>query len=199
MYLSYVVKVDNVVKAIDEFQACCYRYNIKIVGVPEKGANESAEETCGICVALFREMGADVSINNIDRTHQVPSRNNSSYDPGPKAIICKFVRRLPRDKVMAKRADANKANRTTCTLGFRDSISLTAARVFEVSHRDFKKFSTEQTNSRSSTSIAWPRMVLFIFARVMTQEPIGLRKSVTSPEFKEKVKFPSFLISIYKL
>ena len=198
MYLSYVVKVD---KAIDEFQAYCYRYNIKIVGVPEKGANESAEETCGLCVALFREMGADVSINDIDRTHQVPSRNNSSYDPGPKAIICKFVHRLPRDKVMAKRADANKANRTTCTLGFRDSISLTAARVFEVSHRDFKKFSTKQTNSRPSTitSIAWPRMVLFIFARVMTQEPIGLRKSLTSPEFKEEVKLPSFLISICKL
>ena len=63
-----------------------------------------------------------------------------------------------------------------------------------ISHRDFKKFSTKQTNSRPSiiTSIAGPRMVLFIFARVMTQELFGLRISVTSPKFKEedKARFP---------
>ena len=123
------VKVDNAAKAIDEFQAYSYRYNIKIVGMPEKGTNESADETSGICVALFREMGADVSINDIDTAHRVPGRNNSSHDPRPKAIICKFVRRLARDKVMAKRADANKANPTA--LGFRDNVSLTAVRVFE--------------------------------------------------------------------
>lgn len=85
------VKIDNVAKAIDEFQAYSYRYNIKIVGVPEKGTNESADETSGICVALFREMGADVSINDIDTAHRVPGRNNSSQDPRPKAIVCKFV------------------------------------------------------------------------------------------------------------
>lgn len=53
------MKVDHVV--IDKFQAYTYCNNIKIVGVPEKGTNESADETRGICVALFREMGADVS------------------------------------------------------------------------------------------------------------------------------------------
>ena len=122
------IKVDNVAKAIDEFQAYSYRYNLKIVGVPEKGTNESADDTSGICVALFREMGADVSIDDIDTAHRVPGRNNSSQTR-PKAIICKFVRRLARDKVMAKRADANKANPTA--LGFRDNVSLTAVRVFE--------------------------------------------------------------------
>lgn len=62
--------VDNVTKLIDEFQAYSYdRYdiNIKIVGVPEiKGTNEFADEISGISVALFREMGADVSINDIN-------------------------------------------------------------------------------------------------------------------------------------
>ena len=123
------VRVDNVAKAIDEFQAYSYRYNIKIVGVPEKGTNESADETSGICVALFREMGTDVSINDIDTAHRVPGRNNSSQDPRPKPIISKFVRRLARDKVMAKRADANKAN--PAALGFSENVSLTAVRVFE--------------------------------------------------------------------
>ena len=96
------LRVDNVAKAIDEFQAYSYRYNIKIVGLPEKGTNESADETSRICVALFREMGTDVSINDIDTAHRVPGRNNSSQDPRPKPIICKFVCRLARDKVMAK-------------------------------------------------------------------------------------------------
>ena len=40
------MKVENV--AIDEFQAYTYHYNIKIVGVSEKGTNESADETSGI-------------------------------------------------------------------------------------------------------------------------------------------------------
>ena len=96
--------------------------------MPEKGTNESADETSGICVALFREMGADVSINNVDTAHRVPGRNNSSQDPRPKAIVCKFVSRLARDKVMAKRSDANKAN--PAALGFRDNVSLIAIRVF---------------------------------------------------------------------
>ena len=126
---EFAVKVDNVAKAIDEFQAYSYRYNIKIVGVPEKETNESADETSGICVALFREMGADVSINDIDTAHRVPGRNNSSQGLRPKAIVCKFLRRLTRDKVMAKRADANKVN--PAPLGFRDNVSLTAIRVFE--------------------------------------------------------------------
>ena len=57
-----------------------------------------------------------------------------------------------------------------------------------------KEFSMKQTNSRLSSisSIAGPRMVLFIFARVMNQEPFGLRMSVASPDFKEGDKLISF-------
>lgn len=63
---EFVVKVDNVVKVIDEFQVYSYCYNIKIVGVLEKGINEFVDEISGICVVLFREMGVDVLINDID-------------------------------------------------------------------------------------------------------------------------------------
>ena len=94
----------------------------------ERGTSESADDTSRICVALFREMGADVSIDDIDTAHRVPGRNNSSHDPRPKDIICKFVRRLARDKVMAKRADANKANPTALGFGL---VSLTAVKAFE--------------------------------------------------------------------
>ena len=179
-------------KAIDDFQAYRYRYNIKIVGVPEKGTNESADETSGICVASFREMGTDVSINDIDTAHRVPGRNNSSQDPRPKPIICKFVRRLARDKVIANEPMPTKlillplASVRTCLLPPLECL--------KISHHDFKEFSMKQTNSRPSSisSIAGPRMVLFIFARAMNQEPFGLRMSVTSPDFKEGDKLIFF-------
>ena len=46
-------------------------------------------------------MGVDVAITDIDIAHRVPSR--SSESSGPKPIICKFVRRLSREDVMALR------------------------------------------------------------------------------------------------
>ena len=169
-------------KAIDEFQALySYHYNLKIVGVPEKGTNESADDTSGICVALFREMGVDVSIDDIDTAHRVPGRNNSSQTR-PKAIICiisQETKLWPNEPMPTK----------PILLPLASEIMYLSPPLecLNISHRDFKKFSTKETNSRPSaiTSIAGPRMVLFIFARVMTQEPFGLRMSVTSPEFKD--------------
>ena len=52
---------------------------------------ESAEETSSLCVKLFREMGAEVTIHDIDMAHRVPTREAHG---GPKPIVCKFVRRL---------------------------------------------------------------------------------------------------------
>ena len=124
--------------------------------MPEKGTNESADGTSGICVALFRETGVDVSINDIDTAHRVPDRNNSSHDPRPKAIICKFVRRLARDKVVAKRADAYKAN--PAALGFRDNVSLTAVRVFEHLTPRLQEVHYEANKFPSTiTSIVWAK------------------------------------------
>ena len=124
-------KIDNIAQAIDEFQEYSYRYNVKIVGVPEKrtATKETSDETSTLCVALFGAMGVDVSLSDIDTTHRVPSRNNPRQEPKPNPIICKFVRRLTREKVMARRSDACKVD--PAALGFQDTQSLSAVRVFD--------------------------------------------------------------------
>ena len=48
-------------------------------------------------------MGADVSLHDIDITHRVPQRNATAGAPKP--IICKFVRGLSKEAVMARRND----------------------------------------------------------------------------------------------
>ena len=58
---------------------------------------ESAEETSSLCVKLLREMGAEVTIHDIDMAHRVPTREAHG---GPKPIVCKFVRRLARNMVI---------------------------------------------------------------------------------------------------
>ena len=47
------------------------------------------------------------TLNDIHTAHRVPSRNSSSISLKP--IICKFVRRIAREDVMAHRREINQA------------------------------------------------------------------------------------------
>ena len=115
-------KVDSVgdaqdysqVHSICQVQDYSYQYNIKIVSLPERSNTESAIETScvnlvvyTICVNLFKSIGADVNIGDIDIAHRVPSR---SQDGRPRPIICKFARRIVKDDVMNRRKDISKVN-----------------------------------------------------------------------------------------
>ena len=51
-----------------------YQFSVKIIGVPEISSNETAPETSSFCVKLFQEMGAEVSIFDIDTMHCVSTR-----------------------------------------------------------------------------------------------------------------------------
>jgi hypothetical protein len=77
-----------------------YQNNIKITGMPQQNQNESAEETTSMCLKLFTAIGADVSINDVDIAHRVPAGRQSNRS---NAIICKFIRRLAKEKVIAAR------------------------------------------------------------------------------------------------
>ena len=77
--------------------------NVKIVGMPELNEQESYSQTSGLCVKLFSDMGADVSLYDIDIAHCVPQRNVTVGALKP--IISKFVRRLSKEAVMARRND----------------------------------------------------------------------------------------------
>ena len=99
-------QVERVSNAIDEFENYSYQYNVKIIGLPGS-ASESALDTSSLCINLFRQMGAEVSLQDIDIAHRVLTRRESD---GPKPVICKFVRRLAKGKVMEVRKQAAEVN-----------------------------------------------------------------------------------------
>ena len=90
--------------AIDEATAYSYQYNIKIVGVPEKASKESAADTADICLKMFNKLGVSVKEEDIDIAHRVPTRNKDRQkQPNNPHIVCKFVRRVVRNRVLDAR------------------------------------------------------------------------------------------------
>ena len=84
-------QVGEIAEAIDAIDRYSYQYNVKIVGIPEVNFPETALDTSTLCVKLFKEMGVEISLQDIDIAHRVPTRSASSGSP---PIICKFTRRL---------------------------------------------------------------------------------------------------------
>ena len=72
-------------------------------------------------------MGAEVTVQNIDTAHRLPSR--SDRGSAPKPIICKFVRRLAKERVMECWKDAGSINPPA--LGLPDQVSLSEIRIFD--------------------------------------------------------------------
>ena len=105
--------MEPVGNAIDEAEKYSYQFNVKIIGLPEKSSNETAPETSSLRVKLFQEMGAEVSIFDIDTVHLVSTRNESE---GPKPVVSKFLRRLAKGKVMEVRQHASQINPTVIDL-----------------------------------------------------------------------------------
>ena len=111
---SLSAKVDEIAGVIQELQDYSFQYNVKIIGLPhhQTKANESAFDTATLCVNLFYQMGIDIEIGSIDTAHRVPTRNKKKPFP----IICKFLRRLDKEKVMACRRNAKDVD--LVALGF---------------------------------------------------------------------------------
>ncbi|PFX22807.1 hypothetical protein AWC38_SpisGene12647 [Stylophora pistillata] len=116
-------KVDIIGNAIDEIQEHSLQYNVKIVGVPERLQDESAISISKLCLSIFKETGADVSMYDIDNAHRVPSRITNGK---PKPIVCRFVRRLAKESVMNHRKDACKLE--PASVGLPEDASLSAGR-----------------------------------------------------------------------
>lgn len=92
------ITCDQLEKAVDTFESYSYQFNIKIVGLPIVTEPEHAEQTASLCLCLFSSLGVKgVSISDIDTAHHVPARNPSDR---LNAVVCKFARRLARDRVM---------------------------------------------------------------------------------------------------
>ena len=82
--------------------------------MPVASADESVEETTGLCLRLFQLIEAkDISILDIDIARRVHSRVSSNC---PNSIICRFVRRLATNRVIVCRKCVS--NLTSDQLGF---------------------------------------------------------------------------------
>ena len=92
----------------------------------ELKSDETAPGTSSLCIKLFQEMGAEVSILDIDIAHCVSTRKESE---GPKPVICKFVRRLAKGKVMEVRQRASQVNPTS--IGLSTDNELGGVRTFD--------------------------------------------------------------------
>ena len=77
-------QVERVANAMNDAEEYNYQFNVKIIGLPELNSSETAPETSPLCVNLFQEMGAEVSILVIDIAHRVSTRNESK---GPKPVV----------------------------------------------------------------------------------------------------------------
>ena len=146
-------QVERVSNAIDEFENYSYQYNVKIIGLPGS-ASESALDTSSLCVNLFRQMGAEVSLQDIDIAHRVLTRRESD---GPKSVICKFVRRLAKGKVMEVRKPAAEVNPTS--IGLSADTELRRVRIFD--HLTPKKqkllFEAKKLTERDHYRFCWAK------------------------------------------
>ena len=68
----------------------------------------------------------EISINDIDIAHRVPARKPSNR---PNAVICKFVRRLAKEKVMTARRAVR--NIDIQQLGFSSEIDVTNLNIYD--------------------------------------------------------------------
>lgn len=120
-------KCQNISSAIDAMELYSYQYNVKIVGMPLVAERETSEQTTSLCLQLFSLLGVkDVSINDIDTAHRVPFRNPSNR---PNTIICKFIRRLAKDKVMAARKSTRNLQATD--FGFSTEIDVSHISMYD--------------------------------------------------------------------
>ena len=91
------------------------------------GQRESSEQTANLCLQLFRQVGVkEISINDIDSAHRVPARKPLNR---PNAVICKFVRRLAKGKVMTARRAVR--NIVIQQLGFSSEIDATNLNIYD--------------------------------------------------------------------
>ncbi|CAB4021461.1 Hypothetical predicted protein, partial [Paramuricea clavata] len=104
-----------------------YQFNVKIVGMPLKAEKESPETTANLCLQLFAALGVkDISLQDIDIAHRMPARRASSH---PNSIICKFVWRLAKNKVMEARKEVSKLQ--AVQLGFSSGIPVEHVNIYD--------------------------------------------------------------------
>ena len=169
---NLTTRVDEIGKAIDNIERYSYQYNVKIIGIPELKSKETAQETSNLCVKLFQKMGVDITSQDIDIAHRVPSRNPAYHKP----IICKFTRRCMKEQVMIHRQDANKIEPTV--LGLPSDASILNARVYDHLTPKVQKLLTEAKKFQQQYAyrFCWIKNSTIYLRKAEDSRPIIIKK-----------------------
>ena len=100
-------RVNQLENSLDAAEQYSRRNNLRISGLPES-PNESTDD---LVLAMSSAIGANVSLEEIDRSHRVGAKNHKSggNNPKPRDVIVKFVSYRSRQK-MFKQRGAAKSN-----------------------------------------------------------------------------------------
>lgn len=180
-------QVEKVAISIEEIQRYSYQYNIKIIGLPESDMHESASTTTALCVSLFNAAGIDISSQDIDIAHRVPTRNAI---PGPKPVICKFTRRIAKEQAMKGRKDACKVR--AVDIGLPAESSMEGVKIFD--HLtpkvqqllvDVKKF-----QNRNGFMFCWSKNFIVYLRQSDTSRPIPIKSPQDLEAFAQQEGLP---------
>ena len=119
-------KLDAISNAINEIEDYSYQFNIKLIGVPETSANESSRSTSSLYFKRFNDMGAKVTILDIDTAHRVPSRSDCGSSQN--RSFANFLRCLVKERVTECRKDTGSVNPSA--IGLPDQASLSEVKIF---------------------------------------------------------------------
>ena len=165
-------RVGKIGDSIEQLQRYSFQYNIKIIGLPKSETHESASQTASLCINLFKVAGIEISNQDIDIAHRIPTRIATS---GPRPIVCKFTTRIVKEQVMNARNEACKVSANSTELP--SSCSLENVRLFD--HltpllqqllADSKKF-----QKRNGFKFCWAKNFIICLRRTEDFRPIQIK------------------------
>ena len=165
-------RVEQIGDSIEQLPRYSFQYNIKITGLPESEMQESASKTVSLCINLFKAAGIEISNQDIDIAHRIPTRTGAS---GPRPIVCKFTRRIVKEQVMNSRNEACRVS--AASIGLPSSHSLENVRLFghltpllQQLLADSKKF-----QKRNGFKFCWPKNFVIYLRRTDDSRPIQIK------------------------
>ena len=186
-------RVEKIGDSIEQLQRYSFQYNIKIIGFPESETQESASQTASLCINLFKTAGIEISNQDIDIAHRIPTRIATS---SPRPIVCKFTRRTVKEQVMNAWNKACKVSANS--IGLLSSYSLEYVRLFD--HltpllqqllADSKKF-----QKRNGFKFCWAKNFIIYLRRTEDSLPIQIKCHNDLVNFANQKGLPMYLSQI---
>ncbi|XP_028404031.1 uncharacterized protein LOC114526648 [Dendronephthya gigantea] len=164
-------RVELLSKSFDEAQQYSYSYNVKLMGIPHLKPRESAQETSELCAKIFQKMGAEVTLQDIDIAHLVPTRKTNDK---PKPIICKFTRRLAREQVMAARKYLKKLDPSSSGLPVESTLMYAAVYDYLTPRNQQLLAEAKKFQNENGFSYCWTKNGLIYLRKTEGSNPIKI-------------------------